>query len=236
VRLRWCGLGLLPLVIVPSAHATVALTGVTMRVGDHPGFVRVVVTFTDGDLRAFDASTLDPSIMDGGALLEVAHVGVRAEAPAVAALGVRAALVQGRDRVLLRLRATPGRFKYVSYRALAGPERLVVDLWKAAAPVPGIRNDGCLRMVTATVAPRRVTIAGRELRQIFEHNVVLRLRDAAGKQIAIKPVTSVNRRWAGSLSYRAAAAGPATLEASSHSARDGSLECLVQVPVVLGSG
>src|SRR4051794_32146429 len=68
MKLRWCGLALLPLCVAPSANATVALTGVGLRVGDHPAYVRVVVTFTDGDLRAFEASALDPSPFNGAAL------------------------------------------------------------------------------------------------------------------------------------------------------------------------
>src|SRR5712692_7309233 len=157
MKVRWCGLALASLCVAPSANATVNLTGVSLRVGDHPGVVGVVVTFTDGDLRPFDASTLDPSPADGAALLEVAHAGVRAEAAPVAGLGVRAALTQGRNRVHLRLRAAPGRFKYVSYRAFASPERLVVDLWKSAPPVAAatIRSDGCLRLVASRVTPGR---------------------------------------------------------------------------------
>jgi immunoglobulin-like protein involved in spore germination len=235
MKVRWGGLALASLCVAPSAQATVNLTGVSQRVGDHPGFVRVVVTFTDGDLRPFEASTLDPSPADGAALLEVAHQGVRAEATPVAALGVRAALTQGRDRVRLRLTTAPGRFKYVSYRALARPERLVVDLWKSAPPSAAatVRSDGCLRLLRFQVAPGRLTVSGLELRPLFEHNVVVRLRDATGRQILVRPLTAAGGRWAGSFRYRVAAGGSGTLEAVSQSARDGSLECLVQMPVTL---
>jgi hypothetical protein len=236
MKVRWCGLALASLCVAPAADATVNLTGVSMRVGDHPAFTRVVVTFTDGDLQRFEPSTLDPSPADGAALVEVAHAGVRAEAPPVAGFGVRAALVQGVDAVRLRLRTIPGRFKYVGYRVLAGPERLVVDLWKSAPPTAATRSDGCLSLVTSRVRPGRVTVSGRELRPLFEHTVVVRLRDASGRQLLVRPLTALNGRWAGSFRYRAAAGGPGTLEAASMSARDGSLECLVQTPVRLTAG
>ena len=236
MKVRWCGLALASLCVAPAANATVNLTGVSMRVGDHPAFTRVVVTFTDGDLQRFEPSTLDPSPADGAALVEVAHAGVRAEAPAAAGYGVRAALVQGRDAVRLRLRTAPGRFKYVGYRVLAGPERLVVDLWKSAPPPAATRSDGCLRLVTWSMAPGRVVLTGKELRPLFEHNVVARLRNATGRQVLVRPMTAVNGRWAGSFRYRVAADGPGTLEAASMSAKDGSLECLVQAPVTLRAG
>src|SRR5437763_378330 len=119
-----------------------------------------------------------------------------------------------------RPRAAPGRFKYVSYRAFAGPERLVVDLWKSATPTLAatIRSDGCLRLVSSRVAAGRVTVSGLELRPLFEHNVVVRLRDASGRQVLVRPLTAANGRWAGSFRYRVAAGGAGTLEAVSQSA------------------
>jgi hypothetical protein len=85
------------------------------------------------------------------------------------------------------------------------------------------------------VRPGRVTVSGRELRPLFEHTVVVRLRDARGRQVLVRPLTAANGRWAGSFRYRVDANGPGTLEASSMSAKDGSLECLVQTPVSLAS-
>jgi hypothetical protein len=92
------------------------------------------------------------------------------------------------------------------------------------------------------------TARGRELEPLFERNLVLSLRgdNAGGSTIALRPVTAtggvfrpdfsgflVPGRWRGSLPYTVAQLRRVMLEAWSASAKDGSLDCLVQVPVLL---
>ncbi len=226
------------LALVPSAGATVSLAAVGVRTGDHPAFVRVVVDFTDGVLGGQDPTLLDAAVWPAGRTrLEVVHPGVRTEAPTFRARGLRVAFVQGHDRIYVEVEATRHRFKYVSYHVLHSPERLAVDLWKAGVPGPAatIRDDGCLRLVRYTGGPA-VSIAGRELRWLFEHTVVVRLRSATGRLLAERPLIASRRRWETRFTYSVARSQRATLEAVSESAKDGSLDCLVQVRVDLRPG
>ena len=89
---------------------------------------------------------------------------------------------------------------------------------------------------------------GLELQPLFEHGLVLTLRGSDGSAISEKPLTATEGvfrpdfsgyaspgRWSGSMPVPAASHGArAMLEAWSSSAKDGSLECLVQTPVRVG--
>lgn len=222
---------------VQPAAATVALTAVEGRVGDHPGFVRVVIEFSDGDLSRFDPTLLDAEPWrDGRTRLELAHRGVRTELAPFTADGVSIRTVQGTDRIVVRLSSNARRFKYVSYLVLASPERLVIDLWKARPPALGahIRDDGCLRLSSWSVGDRTAGASGRALRQLFEGTLVVRVRNAAGALLAEKPlIANRKERWQAMLRIAVAKSQPGTLEAVVGSAKDGSLECLVQVRVRL---
>lgn len=223
------------LALVPSAGATVNLTAVGTRVGDHPAFVRVVVEFTDGDLSRYDPNLLDAAVWgDGRTRLEVVQKGIRTEAPALTSRGVRVTFHQDRDRILIDLRDAARRFKYVSYFVLASPERLVVDLWKARPPTAAatIKDDGCLRLLRYSGGPG-VSMEGLELRWLFEHTVVVRLRNARGRVIRQRPLIAGDGRWGTSFDFGVTRTQAATLEAVSESAKDGALECIVQVPVLL---
>jgi hypothetical protein len=226
---------LVALSFAPSASGTVDLTAVGTRIGDHPAFVRVVVDFTDGDLKAFEPTLLDPSVWgDGRTRIEVAQRRIRTEAPGFRAEGVRVSFRQGKDRIVIRLASAGHRFKYVSYRVLPAPERLVIDLWKARPPVAAaeVRDDGCLRLTSYADGPE-LSMRGRELQPLFEHTVVVRLRDLEGRALAVRPLIASAGRWGTRFRHEVDRTQVATLEALAQSAKDGSLECLVQVRVLL---
>jgi hypothetical protein len=228
---------LLAAALAPSAAAgTLTATGV--RIGDHPAFVRVVVDFSGAGLRPFDPTLLDARLWgDGRTRLEVARPGIRTSAPAARAEGVRVSLAERRRRIAVRVAAAGHRFKYLSYRVLTAPARLAVDLWKARPPVAGAQmtDDGCLRLTRVSIGPK-ISIRGRELRPLFEHTVVVRVRDRDGREMAVRPLIASNGRWGTSFPLSVPRSQIATLEASAQSAKDGSLECLVQVRVLLPGG
>jgi hypothetical protein len=155
----------------------------------------------------------------------------------VTAQGVTARIGGRRGRIVIRLSAADRRFKYVAYRALHTPERLAIDLVKSAPPVAAaeIRRapDGCLSLRRFAVGPRRVTAAGRE-RNLFEHSLVVRLRRPGGRIHDQRGETAAQRRWSTRFRYPASARKTGTLEAVALSAKDGTLDCLVQVRVRFG--
>lgn len=218
--------------------ATVDLTAFRTRIADHPGFVRVVVDFTDGNLGFNDSEAADPDpFPDGRATVDVRHRRVQAQAPARSAHGVRVRVIQASNRIRVRLRARPGRFKYLDRWQLSGPDRLVLDLYKSRPPVAGagIRRapDGCLELRRRSVTPGRITVSGTA-RFLFENSFALVVRDAAGRPVRVRPVTvGESGRWRRTVSYDVTRAQPGTLEAVAVSARDGALDCLVQARVRL---
>jgi hypothetical protein len=91
-------------------------------------------------------------------------------------------------------------------------------------------------------------VRGLEREPLFEHTVVtsLRAEGAGGSTIALRPRPSAGfrfrpdfsgysrpGRFGGPLPYSVAAPRRAMLEAWAASAKDGSLQCLVQTPVLL---
>ena len=62
---------------------------------------------------------------------------------------------------------------------------------------------------------------------------MLEVRRADGRSAGLEPLIAARGRWSGTVRYRLAQPGSGTLEATVYSAKDGSLECLVQVPVRL---
>jgi hypothetical protein len=234
---RWIGLFVAAAVVTP-APAAAAPVATKIRVGDHPGYVRVVVDFR-GTLptptERVEAVDPDP-FGDGRVLIRVTRSGVRTTAAAVTSNGLRASVQQGTGRITLRAQATTGRrFKFASYRILHGPDRLVLDLWKSAPPVPAaeIRNDpsGCLRLTRVATSGRTIEASGRE-RNLFEHSFVVQLRAANGRVLVQRALTGDPWR----VRIRVPAGTPrqaGTLEAAAFSARDGALNCLVQVRVTL---
>ena len=222
----------------PAGVGAAPLTATQLRVADHPGHVRVVVDFTGGRVEAGEVVASDPNPFgDGEVRLPLTRRGVRSTAAPVTARGVTARIGGRRGRIVIRLSAADRRFKYVAYRALHTPERLAIDLVKSAPPVAAaeIRRapDGCLSLRRFAVGPRRVTAAGRE-RNLFEHSLVVRLRRPGGRIHDQRGETAAQRHWSTRFRYPASARKTGTLEAVALSAKDGTLDCLVQVRVRFG--
>ena len=232
--LAWAGVLALP----ATAVAADTLTATGARVGDHPGYVRVVVDFAGGRVELGEV-TLGPAgdlYRQGRARLALARPRVRTRAKPVRGQGVSVRLsAPRRGRIDIALRTAQRRFKAIEEHALHGPERLVLDLWRAAPPSAAatVRADGCLALDAFTIAAARVRASGRALRPLFENSLVVEVRAADGRSAGSRSVTAAERRWRASVPYRVRRAEPGTLEAAVYSARDGSLECLVQVPVRL---
>src|SRR5215208_8421862 len=103
------------LVLAPQAAAA-PLTATKIRVGDHPGFVRVVVDFTGGTVQAGEVVATDPNpFADGFVRLPMMHPGVRTTALPVRAEGVFARIGQRAGLITIRLTGRDRRFKYVGY-------------------------------------------------------------------------------------------------------------------------
>lgn len=224
-------------VLAPQAAAA-PLTATQIRIGDHPGFVRVVVDFTGGTVQAGEVVATDPNpFPDGFVRLPMMHRGIRTTAAPVRDEGVFARIGQGADRITIRLTGHDRRFKYVGYVAQHSPERLVIDLYKSRPPGPDAEitrgRGGCLTLGAHTVTRTRVTASGRE-RDLFEHSLVVRLRRTGGRVHRQRAVIAANRRWSTSFTYRRVRRQTGTLEAVALSAKDGTLDCLVQVRVRFG--
>jgi Immunoglobulin-like domain of bacterial spore germination len=225
-------------VVAPQASA--ALTAREIRVADHPGFVRVVVDFTGGRVEPGELVATDPNpFPDGFVRLPLTRPGVRTTADPVRDEGVFARIAQGSGRITIRLTGADRRFKYVGYFALHTPERLVLDLFKARPPSDAAEilrgRRGCLRLTDHAVTRDRVTAEGRA-RNLFENALVVRLRRNGGRIHRQKPETAFMRRWETDFTYPPARRQTGTLEAVALSAKDGTLECIVQVRVRMGGG
>jgi Immunoglobulin-like domain of bacterial spore germination len=221
-----------------AASAAAAPTAKEIRIGTRPGVVRVVVEFSGGRVQAGEVVATDPDpFPDGRARLPVTHAAVRTTAAAVKAHGVRVRIAQGSGRIVIRLTAAKRRFKYVRESALTGPSRIVLDLYRAKPPSAAAEiraaPDRCLTLTSSTIGPRRVRAAGRE-QDLFEHGLVVRLRGARGGIVKERAKTAAAGRWRVDFRYPERPRQAGTLEAVALSAKDGTLDCLVQVRVTLG--
>jgi hypothetical protein len=212
-------------------RATV-LTATRIRAGSHPAFVRVVVDFAGGAVSFNTTNATDPNPFDGAARVEVERTGVRSVAAPLTAFGVTTRITDAGSRLGIRLTAAPGRFKYLSITILRAPERVAIDLWRSA-PSPAARfgRPGCLTLTSVAVTPTSVRVTGRE-QDLFEHSFVVRVRGALGG-LAAQRIMTATGPWSVTLAV-GGPRRPGTLEAVAGSAKDGSLDCLVQVPVTLG--
>jgi hypothetical protein len=211
------------------------LTATRVRAGLHPAFVRAVVDFSGGSFGINDVDATDPNPFDGATRLELRRAGARTVAPALTALGVHVTVARGGPGLVIRLTAAPRRFKYVSYAVLTAPQRLAIDLWTAARP-PAARfgRPGCITLTSFSISPTVARASGGSF-GLFENSLVVRLRGGLGGVNAQRPVTaSETGRWSATVPYRSPRQA-GTLEAVALSAKDGSLDCLVQVPVTLGA-
>lgn len=225
--------------VAPATQATAGLTATETRIGDHPAFVRVVVAFAHGQIRQPSEMLVatDPEpFADGIARVSLAQPRVHTQARTARAWGVTVRVIQGRNRIAIRLSASRHRFKYVSYFSLRDPERLVIDLWKSTPPIAAaeIRRaaDGCLGLTRYDVSRHHAAAAGTE-QNLFEHSFVARLRAADGRVLAQQPGTG--GRWTTFFRYPTVRRQTGTLEAVAASAKDGALVCIVQVRVTIGS-
>jgi hypothetical protein len=226
------------LVALAGAGQARALTATEIRIGDHPAFVRVVVEFEDGTLRLNRVFASDPRpFADGRARIRIEGPGIDTTAAPKHVNGVSARIAQGTNRVVLTTVGAAERFKYVAYFILRGPQRLVVDLWKARPPVAGAAftrapQGGCLHLDSWSVGAGSATAAGRE-QGLFEHMFQVGLRNSAGRVVREVGVTSSGGLWSRTFSYSVAGQQAGTLEAVDFSENDGSLTCIVQVRVTL---
>lgn len=223
-------------VLAPPASAV--LTAREIRIGDHPGFVRVVIDFTGGRVEPGEVVATDPNpFPDGFVRLPLTRTGVRTTADPVHDEGVFARIAQGSGKITIRLTGDDRRFKYVGYFAQHTPERLVLDLYKARPPSDAAEitrgRGGCLRLTDHAVTRRHVDAEGRE-RNLFEHSLVVRLRRSGGRIHRQKAETAFQQMWSTSFDYPPARRQTGTLEAVALSAKDGTLDCLVQVRVRMG--
>lgn len=226
------------LVVVVPALGAGATTGKVRAIAlhgiDKPSVVRVVVTFA-GRLEITDVVAVDHSPFgDGNARVLVRGAGFTAPPPNVHPDGVDVRLASASGGLVIRFGAAAHRFKYLGYRILRRPERLVVELWKSAPPAEPLRTGfgGCLALARWTVGAGTVSASGSE-RNLFEHMFVVQVRDGSGRVVGKRGVASVGGRWNTKLSYKVAQAQRGTLEAVDFSEGDGSLVCLAQVRVTL---
>jgi hypothetical protein len=227
-----------------------------IHIAQRPALTRVVVDLPAGarlgsgesDVEATDA---DPA--DGRAVVRVTAAALSVRGADVRGAGVRVRLRPRRGGFTALVDAAPRSLKFVSYRTTGSGRRLVIDLWRnTTARSARILNDGCLRLDAWGARVGAARARGRELTPLFEHGLVLSLRQEDNPTpIAERPLIategtfrpdfsgySVPGRWSGRLSFSLIFPGPpvpvrAMLEAWSTSAKDGSLDCLVQTPVVI---
>jgi hypothetical protein len=236
-------------VAVPVALAGGTAVG-DIRVVDRAATVRVVVAVTGGTVSAREGSVqaIDPEPGDGRAVIEIAGASIAAPGTVASGSGVRVRLAASPEGARIVLDGARRAFKFVSYRASGRGDRLIIDLWKGTGARRDMRvlDDGCLRLTRWRPGNGLARLAGRELTPIFEHNVVLSVRDAQGRRVGLRAVTATEGtfkpdfsgyltpgRWSGTVSYTVPEPRRGMLEAWSASARDGALDCLVQVPVML---
>jgi hypothetical protein len=248
-RILASGLVAAAVALLLPALAHGALTADRVTVANTPGKVRVVLHFTGGPPltgleRQIDAT--DPEPIDGLGIVRINATGITATAAPVTRAGVTVRVLRRPGRILVRLRSDAGSLKFLQYKVSVPRNVVVIDLWKVTT-VRGARvlSDGCLKMTSWSAKGGRAKAKGLELQPLFEHGLVLTLRGSDGSAIVEKPLTATEGvfrpdfsgysspgRWSGSMPVPPASHGArAMLEGWVASAKDGSLECLVQTPV-----
>jgi hypothetical protein len=237
----------LALALAPRASAQ--LTATDLRVASNPRVVRVIVDFAGARLTglARQVDAVDPGIADGRGLVRVNATGITSGAAPATGAGVTASVARRRGSIVVRVQGAAGRFKFLQYKVSVPRNVLVIDLWKATADrAATVLDDGCLRLTSWSGTGGRGRARGLELQPLFEHGLVLSLRapGAGGSTLALRPLVAtegtflpdfsgyaVPGRWSGATPLVGGLPRRAMLEAWSESAKDGSLDCLVQVPV-----
>ncbi len=238
---------LVALALAPRADA--ALTATDLRISSNAKVVRVVVQFAGAGLTGLERQTdaLDPQIADGRGVVRINATGIGASASAATGAGVRARIGRRPGTIVVLLDAAPNRLKFLQYKVSVPRNVIVIDLWKATAEgAATVLNDGCLQLTNWTGTNGRARARGLELVPLFEHGLVLSLRapGEGASTLGLKAVTAtegtflpdfsgyaIAGRWRGGTPPIPGLPRRAMLEAWSSSAKDGSLDCLVQVPV-----
>jgi hypothetical protein len=234
----------------PATSLGAGLTAVKTRVSETPTSVRVIVDFAGGaPVRALEGQveSPDPSPANGTSSVVVTQPGTRSTARQVQTLGVRVTVTAGGGRITVKMLSPVRRFLFLDYHTSGDGRHLVIDLIKSTTRASArILNDGCLKLTSWAGGHGRATAKGLELRPLFEHGLALTLRDGAGRLLGLQPVTAQEGvflpdfsgyaspgHWSGGVAYTIPQPRRAMLQAWSASARDGSLDCLVQTPVNL---
>jgi len=238
---------LLALALAPRASAQ--LTATDLRVSTNSKVVRVVVDFAGARLTglARQVDAIDPQIADGRGVVRVNGTGITSGATPVTAAGITARVIRRTGSILVRVQGAQGRFKFLQYKVSVPRNALIIDLWKATADrAATVLSDGCLQITNWTGTNGRARARGLELQPLFEHGLVLSFRapGAGGSTLGEKPLTAtegtflpdfsgyaIAGRWIGGTPPIPGSPRRGMLEAWAASAKDGSLECLVQVPI-----
>jgi hypothetical protein len=231
------------------ALAQGALRADRLTISSTASKVRVVVHFTGspsltGLARQVDAPDPDPS--DRLGVVRINGAGISTGAAPVTTAGVEARVIGLPGRLLVRMQSDTRSLKFLQYKVSVPRNVVVIDLWRVTASAAArVLSDGCLKMTSWSGQDGRAKARGLELEPLFEHGLVLTLRGSDGAAIAEKPLTATEGvftpdfsgyrspgHWSGSMPVPPASHGArAMLEAWVASAKDGSLECLVQTPV-----
>lgn len=221
--------------ISPAVASAANPAATAIRVGNHPGFVRVVLDRSPTPAPAEYA--IDSTINDGRAIVDVPNTRIGA-LRAVSASGVTVTPIQRGSTLRLRLTAAPGTFKYYGDFRLSG--RLVMDLWKTRPVYPAAtrRDAGCLAIGTVSPGTGKVNAAGRAY-GIFESQFSVVIRNQYGRIVGRRAPVFVNGfpggTWSTTVTYEVARRQIGTLEAVDFGGRVGEL-CLAQIPVILRAG
>lgn len=217
---------------IPGAASAADPVATAIRIGDHAGFVRIVLDRSvTPPLTEF---AIDSNVTDGTAVVDVPRTR-RGTLAAVTRYGVTVTPLQRGSTLRLRISTTANRFKYYGDFTLSN--RLVMDLWKARPRYPAaIRpNPGCLKIGSAFSYAGRVDARGAG-RGIFEGQFTVAIRNSSGRIVGQRtPVflsASPNGTWSTSVTYGVVRQQIGTLEAVDFGGRVGHL-CIAQVPVIL---
>ena len=227
-----------------------------IHISKRPAAVRVAISLppgTDLGAQTSDIEAPDAAPLDGRAAIRVRAPGLRVRSRNATGAGIRVRLRPRSNGLTVLVSGRTHTLKFISHGRSSG-RRLVIDVWRnTTAARARILNDGCLKLTRWATTPGIATARGRELTPLFEHGLVLSLRrEGPGRTtIAQTPVTAtegvfradfsgyrIPGRWNARLPFTPVPApgtnrARAMLEAWSSSARDGSLDCLVQTPVIV---
>ena len=175
------------------ASASAALTATKIRIGSHTGFVRVVVDFTGGTITGNNvelaAGTIDPT---GRARLEITKAGAMTTA-ADDERERRARLggAKSPPACVCGSSVDAARFKFLGYRVMHSPERLVDRPLPARVARARSRVGGCLKIGrTTTSTPGRVMARGTVAADLREHVPRASCGAPAAAVVAAKTVTT----------------------------------------------